>query len=71
MKYLREDVKPIKVTAICDVINEDGTSCDGELKNTGLSYLSNPPVHQYECTKCGKTYDTALSSLSFIDWVKI
>ena len=46
MPEKKEVVSPVKVSMICE--------CGGEMKPTGITYTSNPPIFPHICERCGK-----------------
>lgn len=49
MNYQRKPARLSIIRAYCD--------CGEELKTTGFALLSNPPMHEHECPKCGIRYN--------------
>lgn len=37
--------------------------CKIELQDTGVTIMSNPPIMQYNCPKCGKIYEFTKTEL--------
>ena len=49
MNYQRKPAQLSIVRVYCD--------CGEELKTTGYTLLSNPPMYEHECPKCGIRYN--------------
>lgn len=51
MAEIHKELKPVQVNYTCDACG------DGELKFTGMTKMSYPPIYVHKCSKCKEVFD--------------